>query len=135
MVDGIGTGVDDTTVAGSSTTLRLPGSAVTVFENGKLLKEGFDYTFSYDTTTNEVTLTPLAGIWKNDRVYEISINNKDRFVLYAPTGDQVSDGDSFTINDTDGGTVQFEFDSGYRLSSSRFVLVGSIGRRCHGWRC
>lgn len=115
LVDGIGTGVDDTTVAGSSTTLRLPGSAVTVFENGKLLKEGFDYTFSYDTTTNEVTLTPLAGIWKNDRVYEISINNKDRFVLYAPAGDQVSDGDSFTINDTNGGTVHFEFDSGYRL--------------------
>ncbi len=115
LVDGIGTGVDDTTVAGSTTTLRLPGSAVTVFENGRLLKEGFDYTFSYDTTTNEVTLTPLAGIWKNDRVYEISINNKDRFVMYAPAGDQVSDGDSFTINDTNGGTVHFEFDSGYRL--------------------
>ncbi|MFO0940770.1 MAG: Ig-like domain-containing protein [Pirellulales bacterium] len=115
ITDGIGTGVDDSTVVGSTTTLRLPGSAVTVFENGHLLTEGFDYRFSYDTTTNEIILTPLAGIWKNNHVYEVSINNKDRFVLYAPSGDQVSDGDSFTINDSNGGTVHFEFDSGYRL--------------------
>jgi large repetitive protein len=115
LVDGIGTGIDDATVTGSTTTLRLPGSAVTVFENGRLLSEGFDYRFSFDSTTNEVVLTPLAGIWKNDRVYEISINNQDRFVLYAPAGDQVSDADSFTITDKDGGIVYFEFDSGYRL--------------------
>ncbi|MEO8269604.1 MAG: cadherin-like domain-containing protein, partial [Aureliella sp.] len=49
------------------------------------------------------------------KVYEISINNKDRFVISAPSGDQVADGDQFTITDENGGVVYYEFDSGYRL--------------------
>ncbi len=110
-----GIGIDDSTVTGQSNALRQAGAVVTLFEGNRLLTEGIDYRFSYDATTNEIILTPLAGVWKNDRVYEIAINNKDRFVAFAPAGDQVSDGDSFTVTDTDGGIVHFEFDSGYRL--------------------
>ncbi|MCY2983371.1 MAG: Ig-like domain-containing protein [Planctomycetota bacterium] len=110
-----GTGIDDNSVTGRDGGNRLPGSVVTITENGRLLVEGIDYVFSYNTTTNEIVLTPLAGIWKNDRVYDITLNNKDRFVVDAPAGDQTADGQSFTVKDTSGGNVTFEFDSGYRL--------------------
>ncbi|MEC8555201.1 MAG: Ig-like domain-containing protein [Planctomycetota bacterium] len=92
-----------------------PGQAVTLFENGRLLIEGFDYSFSFNSTTSELIFTPLAGVWKNGAVYEIAINNRDRFVIEAPSGDAYADGDSFTITDTSNGKVFFEFDSGYEL--------------------
>ncbi len=111
-----GIGIDDSTVVGPDIPgIRLSGAAVTLFENGRVLTEGVDYRFNFNTTTNEIILTPLAGVWKNDRVYEVAVNNKDRFVLTAPAGDQVSDGDIFTITDINGGINYFEFDSGYRL--------------------
>ncbi|MGB7325807.1 MAG: hypothetical protein WBD31_13115, partial [Rubripirellula sp.] len=110
-----GIGIDDSTVIGQANGLRQPGAAVALFEDGRLLTEGIDYRFNYNTTTNEMIFTPLAGVWKNDRVYEIAINNKNRFVAFAPAGDQVTDTDKFTVTDTDGGLVHFEFDSGYRL--------------------
>ncbi len=111
-----GIGIDDSTVVGPDIPgVRLTGAAITLFENGRVLQEGIDYRFSYDSTTNEVILTPLAGVWKDGRVYEVAVNNKNRFVLTAPAGDQVADGDVFTITDADGGVVYYEFDSGYRL--------------------
>ena len=112
---GGGTGINDDSVTGRTGGNRLPGSVVTITENGRLLVEGMDYAFSYNTTTNEIVLKPLAGVWKNDRVYDITINNKDRFVVNAPAGDQIEDGDIFTIRDANGGDVTFEYDSGYRL--------------------
>ncbi|MEZ6135389.1 MAG: tandem-95 repeat protein [Pirellulaceae bacterium] len=118
-----GIGIDDSTVVGQASGIRQPGAAVTLFENGQLLTEGIHYRFSYDATTNELIFTPLAGVWKNDRVYEIAINNKDRFVVVAPAGDQVSDGDMFTITDSTGGIVNFEFDSGYRLQVPQGLLL------------
>ncbi|MFO1062600.1 MAG: hypothetical protein U0892_01830 [Pirellulales bacterium] len=111
-----GIGIDDSTVVGPNVAgVRSAGAAVTVFENGRLLVEGIDYTFAYDTTKNEVILTPLAGVWKNDRVYQVNVNNKDRFVLTAPAGDQLNDGEVFTVTDSLGGVNYFEYDSGYRL--------------------
>ncbi len=111
-----GIGIDDSTIVGPNIPgVRLTGAAVTLFENGRVLQEGIDYRFSYNTTTNEVILTPLAGVWKDGRVYEVAVNNKNRFVLTAPAGDQVADGDLFTITDSAGGVVYYEFDSGYRL--------------------
>ncbi|MCA9159538.1 MAG: pre-peptidase C-terminal domain-containing protein, partial [Planctomycetales bacterium] len=112
----LGIGVDDNTVVNSVISgKRLSGAAVVVFENGRVLREGIDYSFAYNATRDEIILTPLAGVWKNGKVYEISINNKDRFVISAPSGDQVADGDQFTITDENGGVVHYEFDSGYRL--------------------
>jgi hypothetical protein len=112
----LGIGVDDNTVVNSVISgKRLSGAAVVVFENGRVLREGIDYSFAYNATRDEIILTPLAGVWKNGKVYEISINNQDRFVISAPSGDQVADGDQFTITDENGGVVHYEFDSGYRL--------------------
>ncbi len=113
-VDGVA--VDDNTVVNSVIEgLRQPGSVLVLFENGRRLLEGLDYTFDYNATSDEIVLTPLAGVWKNDVVYEMSINNRDRFAVVAPSGDQVADGDIFTISDADGGLVVYEFESGYRL--------------------
>lgn len=111
-----GIGINDNTVVNSVITgKRLTGAAVVIFENGKQLREGIDYSFAFNATRDEIILTPLAGVWKQGRVYEISVNNKDRFVITAPSGDQVADGDKFTITDQNGGVSVFEFDSGYRL--------------------
>ncbi|MEQ1826652.1 MAG: Ig-like domain-containing protein [Pirellula sp.] len=110
-----GTGIDDDSVTGRDGGNRQPGSVLTITENGRLLVEGIDYAFSYNVTTNEILLRPLAGVWKNEKVYDITLNNKDRFVVDAPAGDQIGDGNSFTALDSSGGNVTFEFDSGYRL--------------------
>ena len=88
---------------------------VTLFENERLLKEGIDYTFDFDETKNVITLTPLAGIWRSDRSYRIGLNNQDRTVLTAPDSSMVGDGDQFSITDTNGGRVVFEFESGYTV--------------------
>jgi hypothetical protein len=112
---GGGTGIDDSSVVGRTASNRAAGAVVTITENNRLLVEGIDYVFSYNTTTNEIALKPLAGVWRNDRVYDITINNKDRFVIDAVSGDKIKDGDSFVIRDSSGGDVTFEYDSGFRL--------------------
>lgn len=101
------------------TELLVPSRSVTLFEDGRLLREGIDYVYAFNETTNEIILTPLAGVWRQGRVYEISLNNKDRFVLEAPRGDQIEDGDQFTITDDANGIVYFEFDSGYQMQLPR----------------
>ena len=112
----IGFGIDDQTVVVSDLPgIRKPGAVITLFENDRLLAEGIDYTFSYDKTKNVITLKPLAGIWRNDRSYRVSLNNQDRTVLTAPDSSTVSDGDQFSITDSSGGEVVFEFESGYTV--------------------
>jgi Bacterial Ig domain/Bacterial pre-peptidase C-terminal domain/Dockerin type I domain/GEVED domain len=126
-----GVGIDDNSVVGpDQAPLRPVGAVLTITENGRPLREGIDYVFAYSTTTKEIVLTPLAGVWRNDRVYDIKINNRDRFVLQAPSGNQVADGQRFSITDDQGGIVHFEFDSGYRIqlpNSLRLILPLSGG--------
>jgi hypothetical protein len=112
---GGGTGIDDSSVVGSASGIRPAGAVITITENNRLLVEGIDYVFSYNTTTNEIVLKPLAGVWRNDRVYDITINNKDRFVIDAVAGNKLNDGDTFVIRDSTGANVTFEYDSGFRL--------------------
>jgi subtilisin family serine protease len=112
----LGLGInDDTVVSSTGSGSDIRGTSVVLFENGRMLVEGIDYRFAYNATRDEIILTPLAGVWKNGAAYEITINNRDRFVIDAPAGDEVSDGDSFTIVDANGGVVHFEFDSGYQI--------------------
>lgn len=101
-----GTGADDNTVR---------SDRVTVFRDGEKLIEGLDYTFHYDTTNNIIRVTPLAGIWEPDRVYDIALSNTQGTAIAAPNGTEVTDGDSFQITDIKGNQVKFEFDSGYSL--------------------
>jgi hypothetical protein len=128
-----GIGVDGTSILGLETALRLPGAAVTLFENERLLTEGLDYVYSVDTTTNEIVLTPVAGIFQPDAVYRIQLNHRDRFVVEAPAGPQASDGSVLTVTDPGGGRVLLEFESGHqiRLPTDLTIRVpeagGSIG--------
>ncbi|HBJ34818.1 MAG TPA: hypothetical protein DDZ51_08655, partial [Planctomycetaceae bacterium] len=112
----VGSGMDDATVVVPVMPgLREAGANITLFEGDRLLAEGIDYTFSYDATRGLITLRPLAGIWRDDRAYRISVNNRDRLVGLAPSAGAVSDGDSFLVVDNNGGRMTFEFESGYEL--------------------
>ncbi|QEG01721.1 Thermophilic serine proteinase precursor [Stieleria maiorica] len=112
----VGSGIDnDTIVVSPIDGLRNPGANLTLFENGNLLVEGIDYTFSFDETGGVITLKPLAGVWRNDRSYRIELNNRDRTVLIAPDSSSVTDGDQLSVVDSNGGTVIFEFESGYLM--------------------
>ena len=63
-------------------------------------------------------LTPLSGIWQRG-VYVIRVNNRDRFVIDAATGEDINDGDSFTITNSIGETASVEFDSGYTVAIAK----------------
>ena len=78
------------------------------------MQEGLDYTFRYNRTSNEVVLTPLAGIWSAG-VYAIRVNNRDQFILDALSGLDVQDGQTFQLTNDRGEVGTFEFESGYTL--------------------
>ena len=120
-----GVGVNDDTILGpvDPEVNRLPGAAITVFEDGVYFEEGFDYSYRYDTTSNTIRLTPLAGVWPEDKVYVIRLNNRDRFVINAPRGDQTVDGDTFTITDDGGATATFEYDSGFNIQIPQSLTI------------
>jgi hypothetical protein len=80
-----GSGADDSTVR---------GNRVSVYRDNQKLIQGVDYSFNYDATNNIIRLTPLAGIWEVDRVYEIELSNDEGFVITTSTGVVVQDGDS-----------------------------------------
>ncbi len=119
-----GIGIDDNTVVVPAIPgLRPSGANVTVFEDDRLLEEQVDYVFSYDETKNIITLTPLAGIWRNDRSYRISLNNRDRTVLAAPSATSINDGDQISITDANGGDIVFEFETGYQLQLPETISI------------
>lgn len=107
-----GTGPDATTVT---------SDAVTVTENGRLLRAGTDYIFGYNPSSRLIRLTPFSGIWRNDSVYEITLNNRDGIRIELPSGADISDGDSFTAN-ANGTTHTFEFDSNGTVASGAIAL-------------
>ena len=134
LVDGVepadptdGLGVDDDTVL---------TDAVTISRNGVLLQDTVDYSFSYNRTSDTIRLTPLSGIWTPDSIYVITLNNTDRFVITSPSGDEVDDGDLFTIEDFSTTTTRFEFESGYsvQVPQTLQVEVPEAGGRLGGIR-
>jgi hypothetical protein len=123
-----GVGIHDESVDGpTGPEGQMPGSVVTVFENGRFLQEGIDYTFRYDTTSNVIRLTPTAGVWASDKVYRIQLNNRSRFVLNAPSGDQVVqmplDERQFFITDGAGTTVTFQYDTGFYFDIPQSLAI------------
>ncbi|MDF1840178.1 MAG: tandem-95 repeat protein [Rubripirellula sp.] len=132
-----GFGVDDRTVVVPKIEgLRHTGANLTIFEDGRLLTEGIDYTFNYDSTKNIITLTPLAGIWKDDRSYRIALNNRDRTVMVAPDPSLVTDGDQIEITDNAGSTLVFEFEIGYSILTPEPIsmVIPRVGTNAGGLR-
>ncbi|MEZ6150590.1 MAG: Ig-like domain-containing protein [Pirellulaceae bacterium] len=113
LQDNNGTGPDPATVV---------AAAIGLTENGRLLTEGVDYVVGYNANSRTVRLTPQAGIWRTDSVYEITFNNLDRFELSTSAGSALSDGDHFSLDDA-GGTHVFEFDNNGSANAAGATLV------------
>ncbi|MFP6675491.1 MAG: GEVED domain-containing protein, partial [Pirellulaceae bacterium] len=121
LVDGVepvdpanGVGVDDRTIQTEQ---------VKVFQDSILLVDGVDYRFRYDSLNNTIRIIPLAGVWESNHTYRIQIANDDQFLIVAPAGDEVSDGQAFTMVDNDSNFARFEYESGYVLTvPETFVL-------------
>ncbi len=101
LQDTNGTGPDEVTVNAAG--------AVSLTENGRLLIPNVDYVFGYNANSRTIRLTPIAGIWRKDSVYEISLNNRAGIRLTVSAG--VVDGNRYTVV-RPGGTTVFEFDTG-----------------------
>lgn len=131
----VGSGIDHNSVVVPAVDgLRASGANFALYENDRLLVEGVDYTFSYDTTRGVVTLRPLTGIWRSDRAYRIAVNNRDRMVLNAQGASSVADGDSFQVFSSDGGRLTLEYETGYelRIPDPLQVTVPSVGTATGG---
>jgi hypothetical protein len=122
-----GTGPDDVSVV---------SEAVTLVRDGKTLVEGVDYSFAYDSTSNTIRLTPIAGIWQSNRIFEINLTNEARTVVSFRSSTP-ADETLFTITDleTPANSVDFEFDSGYTLivppGGGADIVDGDIFRITH----
>jgi hypothetical protein len=121
LVDGVapidpanGSGLDDRTVTREQ---------VTLLRDGQRLVEGVDYRFRYDALNNIIRLTPIAGIWETNHTYVIELANRDQFVITAPDGGSIADGDLFSINDKSGNTARFEYESGYTVTVSATLAL------------
>lgn len=106
LQDNAGTGLDPETITEQSVLLT---------ENGRTLVPNQDYTFGYSANSRTIRLTPLSGLWRNDAVYEITLNNQARNSYVASNGGGIADGDQVTVVDQSGYQSTFEFDSGYSL--------------------
>ena len=102
-----GTGVNGDTVVSNS---------VLLYENGKVLVEGIDYRFGYDSTSSIVRLTPLAGIWNSESVYQARFINTNESAIQLVAPKSVVDGTIYTVLDSSNTATQFELDTGLRLT-------------------
>lgn len=113
LLDGIepsdpaqGSGADDSSVT---------ANRITLLRDGVKLIQGVDYRFNYDATNNIIRLTPVAGIWELDRIYDILLSNSEGVSMTAPNGTAVTDGEQFNLTDQTGKVATFEYDSGYTM--------------------
>ncbi|MFN9715578.1 MAG: hypothetical protein ACK57G_17470, partial [Planctomycetota bacterium] len=97
--------------------LTINQDNVVLTENGRILLPGVDYVFGYSFNSRAIRLTPLAGFWRQDSVYELTLINKPTVRLIAPD-DAASrlDGQTFTVNLASGGTRTLELNSGFILT-------------------
>jgi VCBS repeat-containing protein len=106
LLENEGTGPDPRTVTADSLMLT---------ENGRLLQPGVDYIFGYNANSRTIRLTPLAGIWRRDSTYELTLINNDTIRLSTVGGNQIQDGNQIVANLPGGASATFEFESGYVL--------------------
>ena len=87
--------------------------SVILTENGRLLLPGVDYIFGYNGNSRTIRLTPLAGIWRRDSTYEITLNNRDSIRIDTVAGNLIKDGDQVVTQLGGGASATFEYDSGF----------------------
>ncbi|MEQ1828828.1 MAG: Ig-like domain-containing protein, partial [Pirellula sp.] len=96
-----GTGTDPNTITDRSLILT---------ENGRPLISGVDYTFGFSANSRTIRLTPLAGFWRNDSVYEMTLINQLTARIDAPDGANVTDGTQLKLFTTNGTPFTLEYD-------------------------
>jgi hypothetical protein len=99
-----GSGISDSTVNSNT---------VIIFQEGVRLVEGVDYSFTFDPTNNTIRLTPTAGLWSLDTNYLVELINGERHVITAEDGEDIIEGNTFTVFDNEGNSAVFEFDTNY----------------------
>ncbi|MCH5376994.1 MAG: hypothetical protein JJ992_23765, partial [Planctomycetes bacterium] len=106
---------------------------VAVFKDGVALVDGIDYSYSYNSTSDTIVVTPLSGIWERDSVYVIRVNNRDYYRTVAKPGWELPDGSRFLVRDGSGAQETFEFESGYTIQVPQTLRIiipeegGSLG--------
>ena len=101
-----GSGINDATVT---------SNAVMVYRNEEPLVEGIDYRFGYNSTSNTIRLTPLAGVWARDAVYRIEMLGTREASVSTLRAEDYEDGSQISIFGEDGQTYVFEVDLGYLI--------------------
>ncbi|MFN7733663.1 MAG: tandem-95 repeat protein [Pirellula sp.] len=97
--------------------LSVTQDNVVLTENGRVLSPGVDYVFGYSFNSRTIRLTPLAGFWRQDSVYELTLINKSTLRIIGPDDAATrTDGETFTVTLAGGGTRTLELDSGFILS-------------------
>ncbi|WP_396160014.1 hypothetical protein, partial [Flavobacterium sp.] len=118
-----GTGTDASTVNGNTVILT---------ENGRPLVEGSDYFFGFSANSRTIRLTPTAGFWRNDSIYEITLINKPTVRYNAPAGAAALDGSTLVVTfpDANGQPVSpitFEFDNNNSVTGSNTRIPFTVG--------
>ncbi len=120
LIDDAGTGIDPATV---------PASSVTLTQDGRTLTEGVQYTFGYAPASGQIRLTPAAGLFERDSIYEIVLDNSAAGIRDAagtPVRETRRDGRTiFTIF---GPEVTFDFGD---APASYDTSVGTAGPARH----
>jgi parallel beta-helix repeat protein len=101
-----GTGVDSKTVTRNS---------LIISKNGKVLIEGQDYRFGFDSTSNIIRLTPLSGLWESGAAYTIRFVNTNENLIQAIEPRSLIDGTTYTIIDANRTPHYFEVETGIKL--------------------
>ncbi|MCE2810711.1 MAG: dockerin type I domain-containing protein, partial [Planctomycetaceae bacterium] len=101
-----GTGVDSKTVTRNS---------LIISKNGKVLIEGQDYRFGFDSTSNIIRLTPLSGLWESGAAYTIRFVNTNENLIQAIEPRSLIDGTTYTIIDANRQPHYFEVETGIKL--------------------
>lgn len=113
--------LDERTGTGTDTLTITPESVI-LTENGRRLVEGSDYVFGFSANSRTIRLTPLAGFWRNDSIYEITLSNRQALQLNIPSGRSLTDGALATVV-VGTTTLTMEFDSNGTVASGNVPIA------------
>ena len=110
LIDGLapadivpGSGIDDQSISSGS---------ILLLQDNEPLIEGVDYRFGYNPSTNVIRLTPIAGAWEQDSTYVIRLIDATDAIVQASAGSTFVDGGILNVNDVNGETTRFEYETG-----------------------
>lgn len=120
LIDGIvtidpgnGVGIDDGSVRGSLVRLTQQRSGDEV---ATTLVEGRDYRFDYEPGDNIIQLTPIAGVWEDDSVYQIELLGAGTGIVQGLAGTRYADGALTRFDVTTDDRQIVELDAGINIT-------------------